>query len=265
MWNEKFTWIIYKQECDLVYCSICRDAFQRGLITCCHDIASKRTHDAFVTNGFNTWKRAIESFRNHEQSALHREASLKISSTDKDVNVLTHLSDIKQKQMDESRNALLIVLSAIRFLLHQGLAIRGHEDTNSNFIQLLQLLAHNLNELQWWVQRDTFRWLSHDITNEMMEIMSHEVYRKIMQKFLVCKYYAIIIDETTDCATTEQVSFCIRTVSDELTVEEDFVGFYETSLTDAETLFSVAKDVLVRLQLPITFCKEQAYNGAANM
>ena len=35
--------------------------------------------------------------------------------------------------------------------------------------------------------------------------------------------------------------------------------------TDASTLVSVIKDVLIRCNLPITKCRGQAYDGAANM
>ena len=64
-------------------------------------------------------------------------------------------------------------------------------------------------------------------------------------------------------ATKEQVSICFRTVDDEFNVEEDFVGFYETSSTTAEVLVKVNKDVLLRCDLRLNRCRGQTYDGAA--
>ena len=44
-----------------------------------------------------------------------------------------------------------------------------------------------------------------------------------------------------------------------------FHSFYETANTSAETLFQLLNDVLIRLALPVTKCRGQCYDGAANM
>jgi hypothetical protein len=46
---------------------------------------------------------------------------------------------------------------------------------------------------------------------------------------------------------------------------EDFVGFYEVSLTTKENLAEVATDVLLHLNLPLSGLSVQTYDGAANM
>ena len=42
-------------------------------------------------------------------------------------------------QKSENRTMLLKILQNIHFLGRQGLALRGHDDTESNFVQLLKL------------------------------------------------------------------------------------------------------------------------------
>ena len=48
-------------------------------------------------------------------------------------------------------------------------------------------------------------------------------------------------------------------------IEELFFGFYATEITSRETIFSIMKDVLIRMQFSIHQCRGQSYDGAANM
>ena len=73
------------------------------------------------------------------------------------------------------------------------------------------------------------------------------------------------MDETTDVATKEQVSICLRSVSADLYPVEDFVGLYETSSTTAATLSDIICDVFIRFGLPLVSLRGQCYDGAANM
>ncbi len=70
-------------------------------------------------------------------------------------------------------------------------------------------------------------------------------------------------DETTDMAHKEQMSINFRVVDECLKIHEYFLGFYETPFTDAETLFRVIRDVLLRFNLPICRCRGQCYDGAS--
>ena len=106
-------------------------------------------------------------------------------------------------------------------------------------------------------------WTSHDILNEILQIMAHDILRQLAGKARK-SYYALIVDETTGMATKEQVSLCLRTVDEKFNVEE-FVGFYETSSTISEVLVRVIKDVLLRLDIKLNRCRGQTYDGAASM
>ncbi|XP_062511832.1 zinc finger MYM-type protein 1-like [Corticium candelabrum] len=57
----------------------------------------------------------------------------------------------------------------------------------------------------------------------------------------------------------------IRWVNDDYDILEEPVGLMEVPKTDAETLTSSLKDVLIRCVLPLDQCRGQAYDGAANM
>ena len=47
------------------------------------------------------------------------------------------LSSAHKNEKEEARAILKIIVSSICFLARQGLALRGHDEANSNFVQLL--------------------------------------------------------------------------------------------------------------------------------
>lgn len=157
------------------------------------------------------------------------------------------------------------MLRAVQFLARQGLALRGHNDDDGNLRQLLQMMASKNVQLDLWMQRTTTL-LSHDCQNEMLQLMSAEIVRKIVNKVNdESVHFAIVVDGTQDYAGQEQESICIRYVDSKLEVCEKFVGLYNPPDTSGKTLSTIVKDVLLRLSLPIANLRAQTYDGAANM
>lgn len=89
--------------------------------------------------------------------------------------------------------------------------------------------------------------------------------RSYKQDIIDAKYFALMLDESTDASVKEQASFCFRYVTNDLIVNETFVGFYETAATDAGTLFAITTDVLKRFELSLENCRGQCFDGASNM
>lgn len=52
-------------------------------------------------------------------------------------------------------------------------------------------------------------------------------------------------DETTDVSNKEQAVNCLRWVSTDFQVKEDFIGLYELHSTTSESIFNMLKDVLL--------------------
>ena len=73
------------------------------------------------------------------------------------------------------------------------------------------------------------------------------------------------MDETTDISNKEQVTFTIRWVSENLEVNEEFIGLYEVPAIDAATLTAVAKDTFTSLNLSFSKVRGQCYDGASAM
>lgn len=146
---------------------------------------------------------------------------------------------------------MLGILSSIQYLACQGLAIQGKTEEESNLTQLLNLRAQDIPELQSWLACKEIKWLSHDILNEMTEIMAYDVLRTLIEEIKSGEFFSVIMDETADITVKEQVSICFHFVTENLEPDELFVGFYETSKTTTDTLFQLLKDVLMRFSLPI--------------
>lgn len=118
----------------------------------------------------------------------------------------------------------------------------------------MKLQCEDSLELRRYIEREYFKWLSHEAENEILEIVSNNLLRSLTAEIQESGYFGLLIDETMDVSKKEQVSLCLRVVLKELEVKEYFIGFYETSATDAETLFNIGNDILVRLGLNIQNC-----------
>ena len=68
-----------------------------------------------------------------------------------------------------------------------------------------------------------------------------------------------------DISGAEQLAISLRWVDESYEVYEEFIGLIEVHATDVSTLASIIKDTLIRCCMPISSCRGQAYDGAANI
>jgi Domain of unknown function (DUF4371) len=187
---------------------------------------SNRLEDAFLTTGYScNWKHAVSNFKCHASSAPHKEATEKISLINCNVNVAQQMERQLADEKASARRALHAVAETLLTLAHTGCAIRGHEDDEGNLMAWLQLRAGDLPDLKQLMQR-RMAFLSHDIQNELLQLMSNNVLRQILGRVQNSPYFGVIVDETTDISTQEQVSMCLRYLVDDVTPTETFIGLY---------------------------------------
>ena len=145
---------------------------------------------------------------------------------------------------------LLKVWSSQKFLLRQGLAIRGHKESEGNLLQLLHLRSDDCPKLVRWLRNQQY--MSPEIINEVIAIMGHDLLRKLLSSIHSATWYAILADETADIANYEQLSMSIRWVGDAYKINEDFTGLVHVPRTTSDTLTAAIKDVLVQCSLPVS-------------
>ncbi len=75
---------------------------------------------------------------------------------------------------------LLKQLSSLRYLVRQGLALRGHHDSEGNLFQLLLCRSEDVSELRKWLKDG--KYFSHDIVKEVIEIMANTMLRQILSE-----------------------------------------------------------------------------------
>ena len=263
-WFSNWHWLHYDSSQDLSFCHTCVKAVNEGKLS----LASGNIKDSpFVCGGFSNWKDATVAFARHEQTTTHKKAVevlVTIPETTRDIGEMLSTAHAEGKKI--SGQCLITIAENIRFLARQGIALRGDEDEkDSNFIQLLHLLAIKQPELINWMQQKTSKYTSAQIQNELLSIMGSSVVRDIAAKIQNAKHFCIMADEVTDASNKEQVVVCFRTVDEEFVCSEDFVGVYVVETTKSDTIVHILKDTLIRMNLPITNCRGQCYDGAANM
>jgi hypothetical protein len=234
-----------------------------------------------LTNGKKT-----EKLHNHENSPSHRKAFTTwkeaerriIDGTGIDVHVQSQINLEKQRW----RDILQRILTCIKFLVWQNLALRGHEENLShenknigNFLSLIKLIAQYDPLLAKHLQHaqenpGSVSYLSPEIQNEFIHLLSSTVRNHLLAAIRKNKYYGILLDSTPDLGHREQLSQVIRFVdvdfdSRKVTIKESFLGYIEIHAKDAASLERVIVDKLESDKLSLADCRSQCYDNAAVM
>lgn len=220
---------------------------------------------AFTETGFRNWRKAVEKFKCHECSHVHREAQIKWTARGQATIESRLQSQLAQSQLTR-RQGLLAQIRAIVFLCRQGIALRGNTEKEGNLSQLLHAMSKGNTVIQAWLRNNRFT--SHQAVNELINSLGLALLRTLLKKVTSVtgpSWFSIIADEATDVMNTEQLNLSIRWVADNYDIHEDPLGLYRVPDTKAETLFTIIKDLLIRCNLPVALCRGQAYDGAANM
>ena len=89
--------------------------------------------------------------------------------------------------------------------------------------------------------------------------------RNIAKKLQAVKFFTIMADESADISNKEQLVVCIRSVDDDLTAHEEFIGLHPLKDTSSKAIFDVLSDAILRLGIKISDGRGQYYDGAAAM
>lgn len=260
-WTLTFEWLSYDEHLDKAFCAVCKTAYETWKMS----NADETNLQAFVKKGFSNWKKAIEKFKIHECSDHHRKAAIATVTRNTDLSLSKIISRQSEQSRIDARHCLLKIYESVKYLAVQGIPLRGHTESESNFIQLLKLRCLDDDKLRSWMERSKYKWISHDIINEILSILARSILDKVVSKISERLFFAFMADETTDISKKEQMSANFRVVDDNMEIHEYFTGFYDTPKRDAGTLFEVVDDIFLRCQLKFKNCRGQCYDGASNV
>ena len=194
-----------------------------------------------------------------EACQSHRACLAKFQAMAKGNSVLHQVNEQHFKGRKTATECLLRIFSTAKFLARQGLPFRGHKNSHSNFQQLLKLRTEDSADLQHWLEKKT-TWTSHDIQNEILERMANCILRSVADEVRQRKLFAVLVDETADISSREQLCITVRTVSEDLEAEEMVLGLYALDKCDAQTITDSILDVFRRLDLSVQDLRGQCYD-----
>lgn len=258
-WFAKFPWIHYDIQKDSVFCYTCMTACTKG-----HKTVSNNRDPAFMTRGFRNWKKAGERFLEHQNSICHKDYEKFVEFDEAKTDIEEQLYELKAKEKAENRQILLTILRNVQYLGRQGLAFRGNKN-EGNFEQLLKLSAKIDPRIVKWLEKKRNKYVHNDCQNEMIRVIAFTLLRNIAENINKSPFYSIMADEVTDSSNTEQLVICFRWIDENFQVQEDFVGIHSIENIKSDTIVAVIKDVLIRLNIPLSNCRGQCYDGASNM
>ena len=220
--------------------------------------SKRQSNTTFLDTGFKSWNKAIERFNEHERSQMHKEAILKLSMKHSSTDIGAQLHTQCEDRRHFHREMLMKLLSSIRYLSRQGLALRGHNESSDaldgNLLQLLLLLSENNRPMKEWLSKREY--ISPDIVNELITTMGQCVLKSILAKVKEAMWYAIIADEATDVSHNEVMCISVRWVDAHYDIHEDVLGLVQLPNTKSKTLFCqcIIKDILIRCTVFIYIC-----------
>ena len=72
-------------------------------------------------------------------------------------------------------------------------------------------------------------------------------------------------DEAIDSSNNEQLVVCTGWVDNNFEAHENFIGIHVVENIKSDTPATVLKDILIRLNILLSNCRGQCYDGASNM
>ncbi|KAK0141852.1 Zinc finger MYM-type protein 1 [Merluccius polli] len=262
-WFEQFKWLEYSVGSNSAFCFSCRVFGKQN---------TRINKDALSGSGFSNWKRALDTFREHEKSAFHVSTMScwhGFKNTKKQGDVITQLHAANAADILERREYLQRIAAITTFLGKQGIPFRGHDEQESslnqgNFLECFKLLKEFDPFLQNYTPSSATTYLSHFSQNEMVTSVSQEVIGHTVKQLHMAKMYSVIADEARD-GHTEQLAVCVRFVTGEGKVTESFLGLWKLKGFDAKSITDAIEELLQSHTLGGLLCVAQAYDGASVM
>lgn len=192
-----------------------------------------------------------------------------------------------QKEKLRLKEVFKRIISFVLFFARQNIAFTGSSSNindpngrNGNFQQLVKTVATFDHVLKDHIEREKIHYLSQKIQNELIAIIGAKVKSHILNCVKKSKYYAIILDCTTDISRSEQMTIVLRYVFlNESTqcyeVRESFVeflqmfektgqGISDAALNELESFGLDLEDLRGQDRIPGTNMKGKNWRAEAN-
>ena len=114
----------------------------------CRLYGKRDQKDTLTTTGYTNWKRALDSFREHEKSNMHKASVMcwkSFKATQVHGDISEQLKAASVSEIVDRKDYLRGIVAVTAFLGKQGIAFQGHNeapdsDSKENFMECMQLL-----------------------------------------------------------------------------------------------------------------------------
>ncbi|XP_031274098.1 zinc finger MYM-type protein 1-like [Pistacia vera] len=240
-------WLEYSVTKDAAFCLYCY-LFRPAII-------SQAGSDAFVNEGFCNWKKP-ERFQIHVglPNSAHNQARQSC------VNLMN------QKQH------LTASIFCIIFLLRQGLAFFGHDETEDSknqcsFLGLLHFLAQHNEHFKSVALKNApgnLKLIAPVIQKDIVNDAANETTKAIISD-LGDDIFSVLIDESRDVSIKEQMAIAICYVDKNGHVLERFVGIVHVGDTTIVSLKMTLESLFYKHGLSLSRLRGQGYDEANNI
>ena len=173
---------------------------------------------SWTNSGFCDVQNLCQAANKHSRSEDHMKAGTALQllgsvNIDRQMDESVEINRTKNNiEVEKNRKMLSHHIRAVVYLVTQGLALRGHDESKTsnnrgNFIELLDVfskfsldvkLIDALEERSEEDKRPVFSGLSSDIQNDLIECVFNCVMTKIVARIQNSKFVSIMADESTD-------------------------------------------------------------------
>ncbi|XP_024042885.1 zinc finger MYM-type protein 1-like [Citrus clementina] len=261
-WFDNYLdWLEYSIVKDAAFCLYCYVFREEN--------GSQGVGPCFTGEGFRNWKKK-EMSRQHVGgvNSAHNIARRRCESLmNQKAHVATFFFNHSKKIKREYRLCLTAVIDCIRFLLRQGLAFCGNNESQSSDNRGNFLLANHNEEIKGVIFNNApanLQMTSPDIQKQIVSVCSAETSRAIIKE-IGDSLFSVMIDESRDISTKEQMAVVLCYVDKRGHVVERFIGIEHVIDTKAVSLKASLDIVFARHGLSMSRLRGQGYDGASNM
>ncbi|XP_011407653.1 PREDICTED: zinc finger MYM-type protein 1-like [Amphimedon queenslandica] len=222
----------------------------------------------FTLTGFSDWKHGKGKsgiLTKHDSSIKHKKAVLawkdyQLTQQNSQASIANKLVTGRRKEVEENRQYVTILIETLLYCIQQGIALRGHCEVDTEDMDInLELLKKHITS----GPRNTSL-LGHHYQNNILSILAESVLNCIKEDHRAAKYFTLIVDETKDISKKEQLTLILRYVLKGV-VHECFISYTHYEELNAAALTTYIYQALKTINLSISNCVSQCYNGAAVM
>ncbi|XP_074290104.1 uncharacterized protein LOC141616842 [Silene latifolia] len=206
LWYDLYDWLEYSVQNDAAICFYCY-LFK--------DDTKCPGGDAFVKHGWNNWDKPLR-LKKHVGSvgSAHNQAREKYTFfINKKTSIVQKIEKVSIQTKNLYKSRLLYSLQCLRYLLKQGLAFRGHKESENssnrgNFLELLKWLAEKNETIAKVVLSKApknHKATSPKVQKDLIKCCSKETTKLIIED-LDNDLFAILADESSDVDDTTSLT-----------------------------------------------------------